>query len=83
MNEFKHMLNVKPFSITLLFQRRHIRWVFNVPGSAGRVGAVGSKQAKKYQMDFKREHDRVSFSFSKLSKAFETDPYNGNFSYRI
>ncbi|XP_063610622.1 sorting nexin-33-like isoform X2 [Penaeus indicus] len=33
-------------------------------------------QAKKYQMDFKREHDRVSFSFSKLSKAFETDPYN-------
>lgn len=33
-------------------------------------------QAKRYQMDFKREHDRVSFSFSKLSKAFETDPFN-------
>ncbi|XP_042892135.1 sorting nexin-18-like isoform X2 [Penaeus japonicus] len=31
-------------------------------------------QARKYQLDFKREHDRVSHSFSKLGKAFESDP---------
>lgn len=38
------MLTMDPVSITLLLlQRCHTRWVFNVPGAAGWVSAVGSK----------------------------------------
>ncbi|XP_071524426.1 sorting nexin-18, partial [Panulirus ornatus] len=33
-------------------------------------------QAKKHQTDFKREYNRISHAFSKLSRAFDTDPGN-------
>ncbi|XP_042211753.1 sorting nexin-18-like isoform X3 [Homarus americanus] len=33
-------------------------------------------QAKKHQTAFKREYNKISHSFSKLSRAFDTDPSN-------
>lgn len=33
-------------------------------------------QTKKHQTAFKREYNKISHSFSKLSRAFDTDPSN-------
>lgn len=33
-------------------------------------------QAKKHQTAYKREYNKVSHAFSKLSRAFDTDPSN-------